>query len=38
MGWDKQGFIEQVIESLEEELGRKPTQEELDQELEKREF
>ena len=33
---DQYKFIEQVIENLEDELGRKPTQEELDQELGRR--
>ena len=33
---DKWAVMEQVIESLEEELGRKPTQEELEQEIERR--
>ena len=33
---DKWAVIEQAIESLEEELGRKPTQEELEQEIERR--
>lgn len=34
--WDKQGFIEQLIENFEEEHDRKPTQEELDKEIEMR--
>ena len=33
---DKEAVIEQVIESLEDELGRKPTQEELAKEIERR--
>ena len=33
---DKWAVMEQAIESLEEELGREPTQEELDQEIERR--
>ena len=33
---DKEAVIEQAIESLEDELGREPTQEELDQEIERR--
>ena len=34
--WDKQGFIEQLIENFEEENDRKPTQEELDKEIQMR--
>ena len=34
--WDKWAVIEQAIEKLEDEWGRKPTQEELDQELKRR--
>ena len=33
---DKWAVIEQAIEKLEDELGREPTQEELDQEIERR--
>ena len=33
---DKEAVIEQAIESLEDELGRNPTQEELNKELERR--
>jgi len=34
--WDKWEVIEQAKEKLEDELGRKPTREELDQEIERR--
>ena len=33
---DKWAVIEQAIEKLEDELGREPTREELDQEIERR--
>lgn len=33
---DKWAVIEQAIESLEDELGREPTREELEQEIERR--
>jgi DNA-directed RNA polymerase specialized sigma subunit len=34
--WDKWAVIEQAKEKLEDELGREPTHEELEQEIERR--
>ena len=36
MEWDRQAFIEQVLENLEEQLERAPTQDEFDEEIYKK--